>query len=587
MQAGKTFNRSFLDITNELEKSNKLPGLNDRDIISEAKEIMAVFPTVKSVLSTYKSALMQQLISTMQSNFKDSYNSYDDRAIDNSPKVRVIIPQDKEIDGIIQRSRHNKNTSIRNISDISDIFIDKAVFIIIDRKTSIIIKTDEPDYDGDTGNSENNNNSSDKSGGFSAIKETAFWYSRHDDDDDDDETGSGPVVFSHIAAFEMLWKLTETRQKITTSDKVKEDFVNICAHELRSPIQPILGLSILVKNKITDANQREILDVIIRNAKRLKRLADDLLEVTKIESDLIKLDKEKFNLNDFLNETLFDYATKASKEEHGDNDNNTHLNIVKSIPDDIVFSVDADKDRLIQVIHNILNNAVRARSDGIYNNDVDNEAIYFSLHKSKENEVQISIKDRGTGIDDEILSNLFTKFITKSGKGIGLGLFIAKNIIEAHDGKIWATNNNDGKGATFCFTLPIIMQSTRNAKFKKILLINDKQSFALTLKTTFEEYGKYKVDIFDSPTALLQRFVSGHYDFVILDIEMPEINGFDLSQQIRKKDDKVEVVFMTSGGTNYEPLRELYGISEKNHFIKKFREPYRILRQINSLIEGK
>jgi signal transduction histidine kinase/CheY-like chemotaxis protein len=533
------------------------------------------------VLSTYKSALMQQLIFTMQSNFKDSYNSYEDRAIDNSPKVRVIIPHDKEIDGIIQRSRHNKNTSIRNISDISDIFIDKAIFIIIDRKTSIIIKTDEPDYDGDTGNSENNNNSSDKSGGFSAIKETAFSYSRHDDDDD--ETGSGPVVFSHIAAFEMLWKLTETLQKITTSDKVKEDFVNICAHELRSPIQPILGLSILVKNKITDANQREILDVIIRNAKRLKRLADDLLEVTKIESDLIKLDKEKFNLNDFLNETLFDYATKASKEEHGDNDNNTHLNIVKSIPDDIVFSVDADKDRLIQVIHNILNNAVRARSDGTYNNDVDNEAIYFSLHKSKENEVQISIKDRGTGIDDEILSNLFTKFITKSGKGIGLGLFIAKNIIDAHDGRIWATNNSDGKGATFCFTLPIIMQSTRNTKFKKILLINDKQSFASTLKTTFEEYGKYKVDIFASPSAVLQGFVSGYYDFVILDIEMPEINGFDFRQQIRKKDDRVEVVFMTSGGTNYEPLRELYGISEKNHFIKKFQEPGKILRQINSL----
>ena len=85
-----------------------------------------------------------------------------------------------------------------------------------------------------------------------------------------------------MAAFEMLWKLTETMQKITNSDKVREDFVNICAHELRSPIQPILGLSILVKNKITDANQREILDVIIRNAQRLKRLADDLLEVTKI-----------------------------------------------------------------------------------------------------------------------------------------------------------------------------------------------------------------------------------------------------------------------------------------------------------------
>jgi signal transduction histidine kinase len=549
-----------------------LSELKDRETISQAKEIMVVFPTVKSVLSTYKSALIQQLILKMQSNFNDSDTNHGN-AIDNNPKIRIIIPQDKEIDDIIQGFRQNKNTHIRNISGINDIFMDKAIFIIIDKKTSIIIKTGEQGNNDDGGGGNKNS-------GFSPRKEMAFSYSRYDN-----ETDNGQVVFSHIAAFEMIWKLTGALQKVTNNDKVKEDFVNICAHELRSPIQPILGLSILVKNKITDANQREILDVIIRNARRLKRLADDLLEVTKIESNLIKLDKEKFNLNDFLNETLFDYETKVSKEEN--NDNNTHLNIIKSIPDEIVFSVDADKDRLIQVIHNILNNAVRARSDGNNNNDLDNEAIYFSLRQNNENEVQISVKDRGSGIDDEILSNLFTKFITKSGKGIGLGLFIAKNIIEAHDGKIWATNNNDGKGATFYFTLPIIMQSTRNVKFKKILLINDKQSFALTLKTTLEDYGKYKVDIFDSPSAVLQGFVSGYYDFVVLDIEMPEISGFDLSQKIRKKDNKVEVVFMTSGGTNYEPLRELYGISEKNHFIKKFHEPDKILRQINGLIEGR
>ena len=533
---------------------------------------MAIFPTVKSVRSTYKLALIQQLILKTQSNFNDS-NTNHDNSIDNNPKIRIIIPQDKEIDDITQRIRQNKNTHVRNISGINDIFMDKAIFIIIDKKTSIIIKTGDQvnndDCDGDNKNRD-----------FSPKKEMVFSYSRYDN-----ETDNGQVVFSHIAAFEMIWKLTGALQKVTNNDQVKEDFVNICAHELRSPIQPILGLSILVKNKITDANQREILDVIIRNARRLKRLADDLLEVTKIESNLIKLDKEKFNLNDFLNETLFDYETKVSKEEN--NDNNTHFNIIKSIPDEIVFSVDADKDRLIQVIHNILNNAVRARSDENNNNDLDNEAIYFSLRQNNENEVQISVKDRGSGIDDEILSDLFTKFITKSGKGIGLGLFIAKNIIEAHDGKIWATNNNDGKGATFYFTLPIIMQSTRNVKFKKILLINDKQSFALTLKTTLEDYGKYKVDIFDSPSAVLQGFVSGYYDFVVLDIEMQEISGFDLSQKIRKKDNKVEVVFMTSGGTNYEPLKELYGISEKNHFIKKFHEPDKILRQINGLIEDR
>ena len=275
---GKTFNISLPDITSELEKSNKLSGLKDRDIISGAKEIMAIFPTVKSVLSTYNSALIQQSIFTMRNNFNDSGKNHES-VINNNPNVRIIIPQDKEIDDIIQRFGQNKNTHIRNISEINDIFVDKAIFIIIDRKISIIIKINEQDGDDnndDINNSDNNNNSS-KSNGFSPRRKATFTYSRYDD-----ESGNMPVVFSHIAAFEMLWKLTEAMQKITNSDKVREDFVNICAHELRSPIQPILGLSILVKNKITDANQREILDVIIRNAQRLKRLADDLLEVTKI-----------------------------------------------------------------------------------------------------------------------------------------------------------------------------------------------------------------------------------------------------------------------------------------------------------------
>ena len=279
MQVGKkTFNSSLPDITNELEKSNNLSELRDRDIISEAKEIMVIFPTVKSVLSTYNSALIQQLIFTMRNNFNDSDNNHES-VINNNPNIRIIIPQDKEIDDIIQRFRQNKNTHIRNISEINDIFVDKAIFIIIDRKISIIIKINEQDGDDnndDTNNSNNNNNNS-KSNGFSPRREATLASSRYDN-----ESGNRLVVFSHIAAFEMLWKLTETMQKITNSDKVREDFVNICAHELRSPIQPILGLSILVKNKITDANQREILDVIIRNAQRLKRLADDLLEVTKI-----------------------------------------------------------------------------------------------------------------------------------------------------------------------------------------------------------------------------------------------------------------------------------------------------------------
>ena len=208
----------------------------------------------------------------------------------------------------------------------------------------------------------------------------------------------------------------------------REDFINICAHELRSPIQPILGLSLLVRNKITDSSQREILDIIIRNAKRLKKLTNDLLEIAKIESSMISLEKEKFNLTDFINNIIKDYENKYSKEDF---DNNSSLNIIKVIPKDIAFFVEVDKDRLIQVIFNILNNAV-----GVMGYNYDNNPIYFSLKQCNKNEIQISIKDMGPGIDIHILPKLFSKFVTKPGKGIGLGLFITKSIVEAHGGKI-------------------------------------------------------------------------------------------------------------------------------------------------------
>ena len=163
----------------------------------------------------------------------------------------------------------------------------------------------------------------------------------------------------------------------------------------------------------------------------------------------------------------------------------------------------------------------------------DKEPIYFSLQQYGQNEIQFSIKDMGPGIDIHILSKLFSKFIAKPGKGIGLGLFITKSIVEAHGGTIWAENNKGGRGATFSFTLPIIMQTERNKKVKRVLLLYNAPSFALSLKTAFEKNGEYIVEIFDTPLSVLQIFISGYYDFVILDIEMSEINGFDLSSQVR------------------------------------------------------
>jgi signal transduction histidine kinase len=241
--------------------------------------------------------------------------------------------------------------------------------------------------------------------------------------------------------------LTIQYQKVKESEKMKTEFINIAAHELRTPIQPILGLSDIMYSKVKDEELHELLDIIMRNAKRLKRLTDNLLDVTKIEGRSLKINKEKFNLNILISEVLKDYANKQKDQL-----------IVKIVYDfkrkeDII--VEADRDRLSQVIHNLLDNALKFTT---HNN---NQTIFVIVDKKKESEeekkvVIVSVKDTGEGIPEKVLPKLFSKFsVSNSTTGTGLGLYICKNIIEAHNGRIWAENNSDENGATFSFTLPI------------------------------------------------------------------------------------------------------------------------------------
>ncbi len=241
--------------------------------------------------------------------------------------------------------------------------------------------------------------------------------------------------------------LTIQYEKVKESEKMKDEFINIAAHELRTPIQPILGLSDIIYSKVKDEELHELLNIIMRNAKRLKRLTDNLLDVTKIESRSLKLNKEKFNLNILISEVLKDYVNKQKDQL-----------IVKIVYDfkrkeDII--VEADRDRLSQVIHNLLDNALKFTT---HNN---NQTIFVIVDKKKESEeekkvVIVSVKDTGEGIPEKILPKLFSKFsVSDSTTGTGLGLYICKNIIEAHEGRIYAENNSDENGATFSFTLPI------------------------------------------------------------------------------------------------------------------------------------
>jgi signal transduction histidine kinase len=215
-----------------------------------------------------------------------------------------------------------------------------------------------------------------------------------------------------------------------------------------------LGYSNLAKKH--PERREEMLNAISRNATRLQKLTDDILDVTRIESQTLKLNKEKFNLNDVISYIIEDFRNDIEKEQHANieliyearkNNNNHHYHLL----------VEADKARITQVISNLLSNAIRhtkKRGGAI--------SVTTSVQRQKkENDennkgIVVSVKDTGDGIDTDIIPRLFTKFATKSEQGIGLGLYISKSIIEAHRGKIWAENNKDGeRGATFYFSIPV------------------------------------------------------------------------------------------------------------------------------------
>jgi signal transduction histidine kinase len=238
-------------------------------------------------------------------------------------------------------------------------------------------------------------------------------------------------------------------EKLKKSDKMKDEFINVAAHELRTPIQPILSLTEVLRSKIKEPQQQELVDVTIRNAKRLQRLTEDILDVTKIESGSLNLKKEFFNLNDVITNSIDDIVVNIfNKSQQG--------NFIKLLyqPSDIF--IEADKARITQVISNILNNAIKFTeakvNEGGEEEGLEIVNISAEMH---DNMAIVSIKDTGTGIDPEIFPRLFTKFATHSDKGTGLGLFICRSIVEAHGGKIWAENNNDDKGAIFSLSLPL------------------------------------------------------------------------------------------------------------------------------------
>jgi len=251
-------------------------------------------------------------------------------------------------------------------------------------------------------------------------------------------------------------------EQLQIQDRMQKEFIEIAAHELRTPIQPIIGFSRIVKDKINDNEQKDLLDIIIKNTNRLKRVTEDILDVTKIESHKLHLNKEPICIRELLHSII-----KEFRHTLENNNKNIKFNLQFRNIDLNSVNIVADKNRIFQVISNLINNSIKFISqenrkeneNGLISIDVEGTIINSNKSNSSSDNiidgVIISIKDDGKGIDSEIFPRLFTKFSSKSFQGTGLGLYICKNIIEAHGGNIWAKNNEDGKGATFSFSIPL------------------------------------------------------------------------------------------------------------------------------------
>ena len=380
-------------------------------IMSAEKEIKIVFPTTSALIRQDKAGILFLL---------------QEAAAVKKCQVKVLMPNDESIRNFI----HDNSNILTRFIDHEE--SGKATILIVDNKVSLVMELKDDS----------------KKTFQEAIGLSTY-------------SNSKAGVLSYVSMFESLWKQTELYEKLKGNEKMQKEFINIAAHELRTPIVPILNLSELLysnakegqQRQIQEEQQKEMLEIILRNANRLHQLTEDILDVTRIESQILQIRKERFNLNDIILSIVEHYRKQIA---------NSNVKVIYESGNGITL-VKADRQRMIQVISNLLDNALKFTQEGTVTVTTIERKDDGDGAGGGEAEVIVSIKDTGTGIDPELMPRLFTKFATKSYQGTGLGLFISKSIIEAHGGKMWAENNNNNnsknrkhEGATFYFTLPVV-----------------------------------------------------------------------------------------------------------------------------------
>jgi nitrogen-specific signal transduction histidine kinase len=380
-------------------------------------EVLLILPTVNAFLREHRMGIIQLLMQAVR---------------ERSVNVRILTPTNDVIDNILkntvisyQEGERRKDFDLRSINmSPEETAVSTVTIVVVDKKESLVFeKTDDT-----------------KENFIEAVGMATY-------------SNSKPTVVSYISIFESLWTQVDLYEQLKTHDKMQKEFINIASHEMKTPTQTIIGYADLIHKH--PEKREDMMQSISRNAVRLQRLTNDILDVTRIDSHTLNLHKEQFNIGNLLAYIVQDYVGYIEKE-------NQNVKLFYNFKQDIndPLPIDADEDRITQVISNLLNNGIKFTSKK-------REGVISVSAERKKEEVIVSVKDTGEGINPEILPRLFTKFATRSFSGTGLGLYISKSIVEAHGGKMWAENNPDGEGATFTFTLPLSSSSRKTIMFSR------------------------------------------------------------------------------------------------------------------------
>ncbi|HKG31254.1 MAG TPA: ATP-binding protein [Nitrososphaeraceae archaeon] len=394
------------------------------DIVKSAQhEVLLILPTVNAFLREHRIGIIQLLMrAAKERSLKVRILTPTNDVTDNILKNTMLSPQEEE-----KRKKQDFDFNLRSINISSEeTAVSTVTIVVVDKKESLVFeKTDDTKVDF-----------------IEAIGRATY-------------SNSKPTVTSYISIFKSLWKQVDLYEQLKVHDKMQKEFINIASHEMKTPTQAIVGYADLIQKH--PEKREDMTQAISRNAIRLQRLTNDILDVTRIDSNTLNLHKEQFNLDNLIANVIQDNVNHIEKE-------NLDIKLLYNFKKDVTESlpIDADRDRITQVISNLLDNAIK------FTSKEKKGVISVSAERRKngskqEEEVIVSIKDTGEGINPEIQPRLFTKFATRSFSGTGLGLYISKSTVEAHGGRMWAENNPEGKGATFAFTLPV--SSNRKDKY--------------------------------------------------------------------------------------------------------------------------